>query len=75
MKVIEKATDRRAEVHVYVEGKVGALGEYGEYIDATDKAVCCYVPVEEGHKVRICGKFNGTVSYLQNFCPERHALM
>jgi hypothetical protein len=44
MKVIEKGTDRRAEVHNYVEGTVAALAEYGEYIDPRDKAICCYVP-------------------------------
>jgi hypothetical protein len=65
MKVIEKGKDRTAEVHIHVEGKVDALGEWGEYIDATDKAICCYVPVEEGHKVKIGGKFTGTVSFLE----------
>ncbi|KAF1914952.1 hypothetical protein BDU57DRAFT_308819 [Ampelomyces quisqualis] len=60
MKVVEKGTDRFAEVHVYVEGNVKSLGEYGEYIDAKDKAICCYVPVVEGHKVKIRGKFTGT---------------
>ncbi|KAH7077292.1 hypothetical protein FB567DRAFT_608351 [Paraphoma chrysanthemicola] len=60
MKVVEKETDRRAEVHIYVEGKVEPLAEYGEYVDSKDKAVCCYVPVVEGHKVRIGGKFTGT---------------
>ncbi|KAH7073005.1 hypothetical protein BKA63DRAFT_567585 [Paraphoma chrysanthemicola] len=60
MKVVEKETDRRAEVHIYVEGKVEPLAEYGEYIDSKDKAVCCYIPVVEGHKVRIGGKFTGT---------------
>ena len=61
MKVAEKATDRVAEVHIYVEGKVHALEEYGQYISSEDKAICCYVPVEEGHKIKICGKFSGTV--------------
>jgi hypothetical protein len=61
MKVIEKATDRKAEAHVYVEGRVLALEEYGEYVDPIDKAICCYVPVEEGHKVKIEGRFSGTV--------------
>lgn len=63
MKVLEENTDRRAEVHIYVEGKVKALEEYGQYIDATDNAICCYVPLKEGHKVKIGGKFTGTVSF------------
>ena len=62
MKVVENATDRRAESHIYVEGRVDPLEEYGQYIDPKDKAICCYVPVEEGHKVKIGGKFSGTVS-------------
>jgi hypothetical protein len=61
MKVVEKGTDRFAEVHACVEGAVKPLGEYGQYIDANDKAICCYVPVVEGHKVQIRGKFTGTV--------------
>ncbi|KAH5259740.1 hypothetical protein HBI71_114180 [Parastagonospora nodorum] len=60
MRVMEKVTDRMADIHVHVEGQVDALEEYGEYVDATDKAVCCYVPVDEGHKVRVFGRFNGT---------------
>jgi hypothetical protein len=63
MKVMEKATDRRAEVHIYVDGEVDARREYGEYIDAKDKAICCYVPVEEGHQIKVGGKFSGTVRY------------
>ena len=62
MKVSETGTDRIADVHVYVDGKIRALEEYGEYVDPSDKALCCYVPVEEGHKVKIRGKFSGTVS-------------
>jgi hypothetical protein len=62
MKVVEKSTDRRAEAHIYVEGNVNKLKEYGEYIDPIDKAICCYVPVEHGHNVRIGGRFSGTVS-------------
>lgn len=61
MKVIEKGTDRQAEVHLYVEGKLQALQEYGEYINPDNKAICCFVPVEEGHKPKITGKFSGTV--------------
>jgi hypothetical protein len=62
MKVIEKGTDRRAEVHIYVGEQVDALGEYGEYIDLKDKAICCYVPVEEGHQLKFGGRFSGTAS-------------
>jgi hypothetical protein len=62
MKVAERASGRRAEVHVYVEGRINALEEFGEYIDAKDKAICCYVPVEEGQNIKIRGKFSGTVS-------------
>lgn len=62
MKVVEKDTDRQAEVHVCVEGTVNALPEYGEYVDSRDKAICCYVPVEEGHRVKFGGRFSGTVS-------------
>lgn len=61
MKVVEKDTDRNAEVHINVEGDVKPLAEYGQYIDASDKAICCYVPVEEGHKLKIGGRFTGTV--------------
>jgi hypothetical protein len=62
MKVIEKGTDRKAQVSIFVEGGISALREYGEYIDATDKTICCYVPLDEGHKPRIGGRFSGTVS-------------
>ena len=61
MKVAEKATDRTAEVHIYVSGRVQPLEEYGQYISAEDKAICCYIPVDEDHKIRIGGKFSGTV--------------
>jgi len=61
MKVIETDSDRRAQVHVYVDGRVAALEEYGEYIDPRDKAICCYVAIDEGHKPRIGGRFTGTV--------------
>jgi hypothetical protein len=61
MKVSKKATDRRAEAHICVEGKMQELEEYGEYVDPVDKAICCYVPVEEGDKVKIGGRFSGTV--------------
>jgi hypothetical protein len=64
MKVIEKGTNRKAEVHVYVEGKVPALAEYGGYIDPKDKAICCYVAVDEDYKPRFGGRFSGTVSII-----------
>jgi hypothetical protein len=64
MKVTEKGTDRRAEAHIYVEGQVPELEEYGEYIDPIDKAICCYVPVDEGHTVKIGGRFSGTVCFM-----------
>lgn len=62
MKVVEKDSDRTAEVNVFVEGQVPALKEYGEYIDPRDKAICCYVALYEGDKPRIRGQFSGTVS-------------
>lgn len=68
MKVTEKGTDRTAEAHIHVEGRVSALEEYGQYVDGHDKAICCYVPVEEGHKVKIEGRFSGTVCYA-SFLP------
>jgi hypothetical protein len=64
MKVTEKGTDRRAEAHIYVEGQVPELEEYGVYIDPIDKAICCYVPVDEGHTVKIGGRFSGTVGII-----------
>ncbi|KAJ4370673.1 hypothetical protein N0V83_005194 [Neocucurbitaria cava] len=60
MKVAEKASDRTAEVHIRVEGQAKALKEYGEYISSEDKAICCYVPVEEGDTIKIEGVFSGT---------------
>jgi hypothetical protein len=62
MKVTEKGTNRVAEAHIYVEEQFQALKEYGEYMDPTDKAICSYVPVEVGDKIKIRGRFNGTVS-------------
>ena len=61
MKVIEEGTDRSAEMHFHVHGSVVPLTEYGEYV-ASDYAVCCYVPVEEGEQPKISGIFTGTVS-------------
>lgn len=65
MKVIEKAGDRTAYAQVFVEGCVQPLEEYGRYVDARDGAVCCYIAVEEGHKVRIDGRFSGAVCCVQ----------
>jgi hypothetical protein len=63
MKVAEKDTNRTAEVHICVEGELQPLKEYGQYIDPTDGAICCYVAVEEGDKIKFDGRFIGTVSY------------
>ncbi|KAF3034680.1 hypothetical protein E8E12_004042 [Didymella heteroderae] len=79
MKVLEKGTDRSAFVHIYVKGHVNPLNEYGQYIDAHDKAVCCYVAVEEGHEIKIDGRFNGvtlTVGYdclVDGVCRKAHS--
>lgn len=61
MKVIEKGVDRTAYAHITVEGRVNPLEEYGQYVDARNKALCCYVAVEEGHKLRVKGSFSGPV--------------
>lgn len=71
MKVIEKGTDRRAEVHLHAQGVIDPLDEYGEYVDPVDNAICCFVPVEEGQKIRVDGRFNGTVSI--DSCMLSHA--
>jgi hypothetical protein len=62
MIVIEEDADRKALVNVSVDGRIQPLEEYGEHIDPRDNAVCCYVPVEEGDKIKIRGEFSGTVS-------------
>ena len=64
MKVQEKGTDRRAEIHLHVQEQVEELAEYGQYIDPLDKAICCYVPAEDGNIVKVAGRFVGTVSVL-----------
>jgi hypothetical protein len=61
MKVQEKGTDRRAELHMHVQEKVEELPEYGQYVDPDDQAICCYVPVENGNIIKIAGKLHGTV--------------
>ena len=68
MKVAESDTNRTAEVHICVEGRLDPLEEYGQYVDPTDGALCCYVAVEEGEKIKFDGRFDGTVSILLN--PE-----
>ncbi|KAF2134308.1 hypothetical protein P153DRAFT_428111 [Dothidotthia symphoricarpi CBS 119687] len=60
MKVAEPKSDRKCDVHLHVHGKVEALKEYGEYIDPIDNAICCFVPVEDGQKIKILGSFSGT---------------
>lgn len=62
MKVVENNSDRKAEVHLYALGSPNPLDEYGEYVDPVDHAICCYVPVEEGQKIKIDGRMAGTVS-------------
>lgn len=64
MKVTEKGAERTAEAHIYVEGRVKALEEYGQYVDSHDKAICCYIPVEEGHAIRVESRFSGTVRHV-----------
>ncbi|KAF9730611.1 hypothetical protein PMIN03_009411 [Paraphaeosphaeria minitans] len=60
MKVQEKGTDRRAELHIYKHEQANELAEYGEYIDPADAAICCYAPIENGNTVGVVGRFNGT---------------
>lgn len=63
MKVIEKATERGAEMHLHVQSKtesINPLDEYGEYVDV-DGAVCCFVPVTEGGLLKAEGRFKGIV--------------
>lgn len=62
MKVIEKGTDRSANVHLLRHQRVPPLDEYGEFVNSDDKAIECFVPVEEGQQIKIGGRFSGTVS-------------
>lgn len=71
MKVQEKGSDRKAEVHLLAQGQVTELNEYGQYIDETDGAICCYVPVEEGMVLKIESHFWGTVSEPQSTAVTR----
>jgi hypothetical protein len=61
MKVIEKDTNRSAQVHLHALGVVNPLDEYGEWVDPADNALCCFVPVEGGQKIKVEGRFAGTV--------------
>jgi hypothetical protein len=61
MKVIEKGTDRAANAHLYMHGRVPPLDEYGEFVNSEDKAIECFVPVEEGQQIKIGGRWSGTV--------------
>jgi len=73
MKVQEEDTDRRAVAHLHIRGTAEALREYGEYIDEDDKAICCYVAVEDGDELEVKCKFWGTVSgpdQVSHFCTD-----
>ncbi|KAI4941817.1 hypothetical protein J4E86_010328 [Alternaria arbusti] len=59
MRVIERDTDRKAQVNIFVKCQVQALEEYGEYVDPRDNAICCYVPIDEGHQPKVGGRFSG----------------
>ncbi|KAF2178595.1 hypothetical protein K469DRAFT_754436 [Zopfia rhizophila CBS 207.26] len=66
MKVFEKGTDRKVEIHFKIEGVDTPIDEYGEYID-TDGAVCCYVPVEAGNKIKLNSNFCGTAKSVRTY--------
>jgi hypothetical protein len=68
MKVTEKGSDRTAEAHVRIEGKLDPLEEYGEHVDPKDNAICCYIPVDEGDTLKISSRFSGTVRKLVSSC-------
>jgi hypothetical protein len=68
MKVTEKGSDRTAEAHIRIEGKLDPLEEYGEHVDPKDNAICCYIPVDEGDTLKISSRFSGTVSKLVRSC-------
>ncbi|KAF2105260.1 hypothetical protein BDV96DRAFT_655798 [Lophiotrema nucula] len=65
MKVVEKDTDRKAEVHLWAQGDDKALDEYGEDFDE-DGALVCYVPVEIGQRIRVTGRYLGTTQTVQS---------
>ncbi|KAF3006052.1 hypothetical protein E8E13_010891 [Curvularia kusanoi] len=60
MKVTEQGTDRTADAHIRVGGKIPVLREYGQYIDTRDGAICCYVPVDEEDEIMFDITFHGT---------------
>ncbi|CAA9962332.1 hypothetical protein PTMSG1_05708 [Pyrenophora teres f. maculata] len=61
MKVVEQNSDRQVSAHVYVEGKIAELKEYGQYVDPNNgKAIGCYIPIDEGDQLRIRTWFSGT---------------
>jgi len=68
MRVIERDTDRKAQVNIFVKCQVQALEEYGEYVDPRDNAICCYVPIDEGHQPKVGGRFSGkvTITYINS---------
>jgi hypothetical protein len=67
MRVEEKDSDRKLEVHLHQQGKVQELEEFGQFVDPVDNAICCYVPVEEEMAIKLRGKFTGTVSTLLSY--------
>lgn len=71
MRVSEKDSDRTVEVHIRVKGTKEPLPEFGEYVDEGDKAICCYVPVEEKQAIWISCTLSGTVSTLAS--PQSQA--
>lgn len=50
----------KVDVHVEVDGRINQVAEYGEEYDGHN-VISCYVPVEEGDKVKIGGKLEGQV--------------
>jgi hypothetical protein len=74
MKVIEKGTDRTATAHLYLHGRVPPLDEYGEFVNSDDKAIECFIPVEEGQQIKVGGRFDGTVSGRYLKTPRRLTL-
>ncbi|KAF2650841.1 hypothetical protein K491DRAFT_761458 [Lophiostoma macrostomum CBS 122681] len=81
MKVVEKGTNRWAQVHLHARGVVNPLDEFGEWVDPTDDALCCFVPVEAGQKVKVEGRFAGTTKDIQfdvsidGICRKAHTII
>ncbi|RMZ73969.1 hypothetical protein GMOD_00004784 [Pyrenophora seminiperda CCB06] len=60
MKVVEQHSDRQALAHIYVQGSIAGLEEYGQYVDPNDsKTICCYVPIDEGDTAKVRIWFSG----------------